>query len=115
MKSEDDVTQLCKVGDTLYRVSKLSKDGRFYVEPITITKAEFIAGFSDYNGHWCYRDNKNRSYFNRNIRSSCYKTKEDAEKEIVRRNNIVLKRKMLKSYERKLNEELNIGDHYIIK
>ena len=112
MRSEDDKTQLCNVGDMLYRVSKLSKENTLYVEPITITKAEFVEGVF---GHWYYRDNKSRSYFNRNIRDNCYKTKEDAEKEIVRRNNIVLKRKMLKSYERKLNEELNIGDHYIIK
>lgn len=115
MKSEDDIAQLCEVGDTLYRVSKLSKDGRFYVEPITITKAEFIAGFSDYSGHWYYRDNKNRSYFNRNIRSSCYKTEEDAEKEIVKRHHISLKRRLLKNYEKKLNETFDIGDHYIIK
>ena len=115
MKSVDDTTQLCTVGDIFYRVSKMVKENILYVEPITITKAEFVEGFSDYKGHWYYRDNKSRSYFNRNIRESCFKTLEDAEKEIVRRNNILLKRKMLKSYERKLNEELNIGDHYIIK
>lgn len=109
---EEDKIQMCKVGDRFYRVSKINKTNELYIEPIVIIFAEFVEGTF---GHWYYRDNKNRSYFNRNINKSCYKTEEEAQQEITRRNNILLKRKMLKSYERKLNEELNIGDHYIIK
>lgn len=113
MKSVDDSIQLCAVGDTLYRVSKSVKENKLYVEPITITKAEFVkAGIS---GHWYYHDNKRRSYFNRNIISSCYNTEKDAQLEIVRRVHIIHKRELLKQYERKLNRDLNIGDHYIIK
>ena len=112
MKNEDKI-QLCEIGDNLFRVSKMYKSDELYVEPIVITVAEFTGGPSF--GHWYYRDNKGRSYFNRNINKSCFKTEEEAKQEIIRRNNVLLKRKMLKSYERKLNEELNIGDHYIVK
>lgn len=115
MKSVDDTTQLCTVGDIFYRVSKMAKENILYVEPITITKAEFVEGFSDYNGHWYYRDNKSRSYFNRNIRESCFKTLEEAEKEIQKRKNVIKKRELLRKYEQKLNEELNLKDHYIVK
>lgn len=113
MKSENDKIQLCKVGDTLYRVSKVAKEDKLYVEPITITVAEYVTGRTF--GHWYYRDNKKRSYFNRNIESTCFKTKEDAEKEILKRRNISLKRRLLKNYEKKLNETFNIEGHYIVK
>ena len=113
MKSENDKIQLCKVGDTLYRVSKVAKEDKLYVEPITITVAEYVTGRTF--GHWYYRDNKKRSYFNRNIESTCFKTKEEAEQEIQRKQNITKKRKLLKEYERELNEELNLKNNYIIK
>ena len=110
--NEKDRIQMCKVGDQLYRVSKINKTNEFYIEPVVIIFTEFVEGAF---GHWYYRDNKNRSYFNRNINKSCYKTKEEAETEILRRQNLIKKRELLKEYERKLNEELNLGNHYIIK
>ena len=51
----------------------------------------------------------------KNIFKSCFKTKEEAEKEIQRRQNIVKKRQLLKEYERNLNKELGLEDHYIVK
>ena len=112
MKEVDDKTQLLKKGDIAYRVTKFSKSKELYIERIEITFAEFTGGTF---GHWYYHDNKGRSYFNRNVGKSCFKTKEEAEKEMQRRKNITKKRELLKEYERKLNEELNIGDHYLIK
>ena len=108
----DEKIQLCKKGDTLYRVAKISKTNELYVEPIVITLVEFAGGTF---GHWYYRDNKSRAYFNRNIGKSCFKTREEAEKEIQKRKDIIKKRELLKEYERKLNNELNIKDHCIIK
>ena len=109
----DEKTQLCKKGDKLYRVTKINKSDDLYVEPIVITLAEFTGSTS--SGHWYYRDNKSRFYFNRNIGKSCFKTQEEAEREIQKRKDIIKKRELLKEYERKLNKELNIEDHYIIK
>ena len=108
----NDKIQLCQTGDQLYRVTKVFKSDDFYVEPIKITLAEFVGNAF---GHWYYRDHKGRSYFNRNIRSSCFKTQEEAEKEIQRRKNIIKKRELLKNYEQILNKELDIGEHCIIK
>ena len=112
MKETDNV-QLCEVGDKFYRVCKIYKKQEWYLDKITIVevKQSNAGRFS----HWYYHDDKGRSYFNRNIRSSCYKTQEEGEKEIQRRKNLIKKRELLKEYERKLNEELNIGNHYIIK
>lgn len=109
---ETDNTQVCKVGDKFYRVTKVYKSNEWYVETITIVEAKQANGRLS---HWYYHDDKGRSYFNRNIRSICYKTKEEAETEILRRQNLIKKRELLKEYERKLNEELNLGNHYIIK
>ena len=47
--------------------------------------------------------------------NNLFKTKEEAEKEIQRRQNIVKKRQLLKEYERNLNKELGLEDHYIVK
>lgn len=112
MKKADDKTRLLKKGDHAYRVTKIFKSDESYIERIEITLAEFTGGTF---GHWYYRDNKGRSYFNRNIGKSCFRTKEEAEQEMRKRKNIVKKRKLLKEYERKLNEELGIEDHCIIK
>lgn len=109
---EDDNVQLCEVGDKFYRVCKIYKKQEWYLDKITIIEAKQANGrFS----HWYYHDDKGRSYFNHNIRSSCYKTQEEGEKEILRRQNLIKKRELLKECERKLNEELNLGNHYIIK
>lgn len=115
MKTQgDDIIQLCNVGDKLYRISsKYGHRDELYIELITITLAKFTG--DPVFGHWYYHDNKHRSYFNRNIRKSCYKTKEEAEKELLKREAIMRKREALKEYERKLNKELNINDHYIVK
>lgn len=112
MKETDNI-QLCEVGDKFYRVCKIYKKQEWYLEEITIVevKQSNAGRFS----HWYYHDNKGRSYFNRNIRSSCYKTQEEGEKEILKRRNISLKRRLLKNYEKKLNETFNIEGHYIIK
>ena len=109
---EDDNVQLCEVGDKFYRVCKIYKKQEWYLDKITIVEVKQTTGrFS----HWYYHDDKGRSYFNRNIRSSCYKTQEEGEKEIQRRKNIIKKRELLKNYEQILNKELDIGEHYIIK
>lgn len=94
---------LCEVGDVVYRLTKTG------VEPITITKIEHYP-------HTVYRgENKHQSYFNRAFGKSIFKTKEEAEAEVERREKIAGKKLLLKNYERTLNEELNLGDHFIVK
>lgn len=91
-----------KVGDVLYRV------GKYGIDKITIIKI-------DHYPHSVYRDDHGHSYFDRTIHKSCFKTLEEAEKEVQKRKNIVKKRNKLKEYEIKLNQELGIENHFIIK
>lgn len=98
-----DYEELCKVNDVLF---KIKKDGT--ICPIKIIKIEHYP-------HPVYRDNFRNSYFNKNIFKNCFKTKEEAKKEIQRRQNIVKKRQLLKEYERRLNKELGLEDHYYIR
>lgn len=101
-RRDNDYIKLYNKGDVLYRV------GKYGIEKITIIDVESYP-------HYVYRDNKGRSYFNHSIVKSCFKTRKEAEAETQKRQNITKKRQMLKEYERKLNKELNIIDHYIVK
>ena len=98
----NEYVQLYHVGDFLYKVS------RDRITKIMITDVRKYP-------HIVYRDNNNTSYFNRSIVKSCFKTYEEAEAEIDRQRRIKKKREMMKEYERKLNEELNITNHLIVK
>ena len=94
--------QLYNVGDNLYRI------GKYGIDLITIMEIK------DY-GHLVYKDNKGHSFFDHNIGKSYFNTLEEAEINIRRRALIKRKRNMLKEYERKLNEELDLKNHYIVK
>ena len=115
MSNSDGAIQLCKVGDKLYRVAKLYKRDEFWVEPITITSANFYTSENHYNDHWVYHDDKNRYYFNSSLNISCFKTEKEAKDEIQRRYNIKKKRQLLREYEKELNKKFNMKDHYIVK
>lgn len=94
--------ELFHVGDVLFRV------GRDGISEVTIMEINHYP-------HTVYRDDHGHSYFNHSIRKRCFMTKEEAEREIQKRNNIATKRKMLKEYEVQLNYELGIENHFIIK
>ena len=94
---------LCSIGDIVYRITKNG------VEAIKIVRIEH------YPHAVYYGENKHQSYFNRAFGKSIFKTKEEAEAEITRREKIAGKKLLLQSYERTLNEELNLGNHFIVK
>ena len=77
-----DYEELCKVNDVLF---KIKKDGT-----ICSIKIIEIAHYP----HTVYRDNFGNSYFNRGLFKNCFKTKEEAEKEIQRRELITQKRQV---------------------
>jgi hypothetical protein len=104
MQTRSDCEQLCEVGDTLYRVGARTNS----IQRIKIVRIEHYP-------HCVYRDDAGHSYFNRSLSKSCFKTEEDAEAELHRREAIVSKRKLLKEYEVELNKILGLEDHYIIK
>lgn len=110
--SVDDKTQLFEKDDIVYKVTKIFKSDKYFVETVKITLSEFTGGTF---GHWYYRDNRGHSIFNRNVGKTYFKTKEKAEQEIQRKINVTKKRELLKEYERKLNEKLDLKDNYIIK
>lgn len=103
MSKIDDYAKLCDVGDTFYRVCNDR------IRLITIAKVEKMT-----LGHYVYEDNDGHSYFNRALTKSCFKTEEEAKNEIQRRKKIKEKRNLLKEYERKLNKELGLKDHFVI-
>ncbi len=98
-----DFVKICEVGDTFY---KIKKDGT--LKQITIVEV------LDY-GHFVYRDNEKNTYFNRTIRKSCFRTKQEAEEAVWKMRDIAEKRELLKEYERELNKKYGLGDHTIVK
>ena len=100
-KPEDQI-QLLHEGETMYRISKNG------IETITIVKALQYP-------HFVYKDNEGRSYFNRAVGTSIFKTESEAEEEIRRRQRIAEKRQLLRKYERELNVKFNITNHVIVK
>lgn len=100
--TEDDNIDLFKKGDKLYRV------GRDGIDIVTIMEVRHYP-------HCVYKDDHGHSFYNRTIHKSCFKTLEEAEGEVQRRKNIVIKRKKLKEYEMSLNETLGLTNHFIVK
>jgi hypothetical protein len=100
---ENDKDQLLHRGDELFRITK---DG---IDKVTITSINVFPT------HCSYSDDHGHSFFNRNIYKNYFFKKEDAEKELENRAKISKKRRMLKDYEIKLNKELGITNHFILK
>lgn len=102
MRYKDDrYIKLCEVGDTIYKISKNQ------IVEIKITNIDCFDEYIYYNG-------KN-SFFNREIGKFYFKTKEEAEKELKRKEKISEKRRLLKEYEKILNKKLNLENHIIFK
>lgn len=99
---ENDYVKLYNIGDVLYRV------GKYGIEEVTIIKIDQFP-------HYVYRDDHGHSYFNHNIVKTCFKTKEEADNELYRRERVKEKRQRLKEYEELLNEKLNLEGHFIVK
>ena len=63
----------------------------------------------------CIKQKHGGSYFNTAFGKTLFKTFEEAQIETHKRTAIKKKRELLKKYERKLNEELKLENHFIIK
>ena len=97
------MADICNVGDTVYR---LSKNG------IVETKIAKI----DHYPHAVYRlEGLSESYFERAFGKTIFLTLEDANKAMQNKISVAEKRKLLKEYERELNEKFGLEDHFIIK
>lgn len=101
---EVDYTKQCEEGDEFYRIIK---DTVVHVQITKITHQQL--------GHYTYEDSLKHVHFGRAFSGVLFKTEEDAYKELLKRQNIKEKRKLLKEYERELNMKFNLEDHYIIK
>ena len=100
---EDDCNRVLNKGDQLFRV------GRDGIEVVTIMK------INNYISHCVYKDDRGHSFYNHSVGKNYFLTREEAEEEVQKRENVVKKRRMLKEYEMKLNEELGIKNHFIVK
>lgn len=99
-----DEEQICDVGDEFY---VCDKNG--IIRKVVITKAERMS-----LGHYVYTAN-GRSYFKRNFGDIIFKDLMECKRVYARKFRIKEKRRILKEYELKLNEELDLPNHYIIK
>lgn len=101
----NNIKELCKVGDKLYCVSKN--------EVLEVT----VIAIKHYP-HSVYRVQRNgyyNSYFNENFGKNVFKTYEEADIAKEHKLLITKKRELLKEYETELNEKLGLKDHIIIR
>ena len=100
-----DTIRQCEEGDVFYRIKKDE------VIRVQITKITY----HDRIGHYSYEDDTGYHYFGRNFGKSLFKTEEEADNELYRRERVKEKRQRLKEYEELLNEKLNLKGHFIVK
>lgn len=97
------MADMCKVGDTVYRLSKNGITETKVIEIEHYPHAVYkLAGWAD-------------SYFDRAFGKTLFLTMEDANNAVRAKANIAEKRRLLKEYERELNEKLNLENHFIVK
>ena len=101
---ECDHIKQCQTGDKFYRIIK---DKIVPVQIMRVTHHEL--------GHYTYEDDLKGIHTGSAFGGSLFKTQEECEEELRRRQNVREKRRLMKEYESELNEKLNIKDHYIIK
>lgn len=103
-----DTRKLLEVNDVVYKINSKKATG-----PVKIIITEVKrCGW----GHFAYKYNQGTdSFFNRSIGKTYFKTEKEAKEELLRLQKINKKRTLLKEYEQKLNQELNLEDHIIIK
>ena len=104
MNREVDKIKQCEEGDIYY---KIKKNEVVQIQIVKITYHDL--------GHYAYRDTYDERYFGRSFGTSLFKTREEAEKELYRRERVKEKRLRLKEYEKSLNEKLNLEGHFIVK
>ena len=103
-----DYRQLFKVNDILYKINRNKVEGPFK----TIITSVEQGGL----GHYVYRcDAHPDSFYNRAIVRTYFISKEEAEAELEKIKKANKKRSLLKEYEAKLNKELGLENHLIIK
>lgn len=105
MNREKDNIKQCEEGEIFYRVSKDK------ITEVTIEKVTHHIPM----GHYSYKDNEGRSYFGHSFGRTLFKTRGDAVREVQKANLIKTKRERLKDYERQLNAELGLVEHFIVK
>ncbi len=99
-----DKIKQCEEGDVYYKIKKNE------VVQIQIVKIVYHD-----LGHYSYRDTYDERYFGHSFGVSLFKTKEEAEEELYRRERVKEKRQRLKEYEELLNEKLRLEGHFIVK
>lgn len=103
-----DYRKLFEVNDILYKINRNKMEGPFKT---IITKVE-QGGL----GHYIYHcDAHPDSFFNSAVGRTYFISKEEAQAELLKIKKANKKRNLLKEYERKLNKELDLENHIIIK
>lgn len=103
-----DTRKLLEINDVLYKINRQKAEGPTRVVVTYVKQMEA--------GHYVYgHSGSENHFFNRVLGFTLFKTKEEAEKELDKIRKCALKRKLMKEYEAKLNKEMGIENHFIIK
>jgi hypothetical protein len=96
--------KICEVGDSFYRVIKGE------IVKVKIKEIKQING-----EHYIYRDTTSKKFFNRNFGDFIFKTKEEAQNYMDRKENLIKKKELLQKYEEQLNVQFNLKNHRFVK
>lgn len=100
----EDTIRMCNVGEVFY---KLLKDRVAKIQIVEVTHHAL--------GHYVYRDDLGGSFFGRSFDQRVFRTEEEAELALKKKDLVKQKKALLQEYERQLNDEMGITDHFIIK
>lgn len=107
---ELDTRKLCEENDILYKINRNKLQGPIEIIVKSVEHMDL--------GHYIYKytiDNNSYSFFNKAIGRTLFKTEEEAIKELEKLKKCSIKRRLMKKYEKKLNKELDIDNHIIVR
>lgn len=93
-----------EIGDKVYRVGKKQ-----------IFETKIIDLDPRISSGYIYYTEEDDYFFNRNVGITYFKNKEEAEQKLQENQKISEKRRLLKEYEKELNQKLNLENHIIFK
>lgn len=104
----NDFEKMLELGDVIYKINKNNTEKIVETKVTRVDRAEM--------GHYVYNcDATPDFFFNKAIGKTYFKTKEEAEFALKRKEKISKKRALLKEYETEVNKELGLTDHWVIK
>lgn len=103
-----DTRKLFEINDVLYKINRQKIEGPTKVIVTDVQQMDL--------GHYVYHHSGSKdAFFNRILGFTLFRTQEEAQQELNKIRKCATKRELMKEYELKLNKELGIENHFIIK